>query len=66
MHNNLTFVIAGKEFKSYDKWWKSHQKKCKQAALSVKFHCGSGIGTAIVVSCSICEKQKDITDYDTW
>lgn len=26
----------------------------------------TGIGTAIKLKCSVCNEEKDITDYNTW
>ena len=52
------------EVKARNKFQKKHWKKCK-GGVSVTFQ-GTGIGTLITVTCSKCNKIKDISDYSCW
>jgi len=60
----MIFVIEGLEKENYNKFVKSHKKKCKRMCLSYRFS-ETGIGLAIDVKC-VCGVEKDITDYGSW
>lgn len=61
----MFFELNEKEKDAANVFYKKHFKKCKSIHFSMDFF-ATGIGTSINVTCEVCGKDKDITDYDCW
>ena len=61
-------MLSDKEWKDYNAFHEKHYKVsgCKNANHYIFDLTGTGIGTAIKVTCPVCGETKDITDYKSW
>lgn len=60
-----TFSFNKSELKLLDKFEKQHYNKCKTTDFLIKTS-QTGIGVHIQITCLVCKKEKDISDYNTW
>ena len=58
------FSLNDVENDAYQRFHDKHHKKCK-AACSLIFT-NTCIGMNVKITCEICGKTKDITDYASW
>ena len=52
------------EIKKMNKFKQKHHEKC-QSAITTMFT-ETGIGCRVEVYCPVCDKKKDISNYDVW
>lgn len=61
---NIFKFLTLEEERKRQKFFKKHYKKCNSDPYFKVFP--TGIGQAVHVVCPVCEKEKDITEYEKW
>lgn len=66
---NQTFSLDDVETERENDFIKEHKGCVSPSAMGEKFSYTfypGGVGTAIVIKCLICRKEKNITNFDCW
>jgi hypothetical protein len=58
------FELSPKEVEAYEKFVKGLPKKYRSMPKQMIFSFGNGIGVGVKIK--VGDKEKDITDYNTW
>ena len=60
----ITFQLNEVENEKLKKFKRKHHKECNSGVTTMFTE--SGIGCKVEVYCAVCEKKKDISDYNCW
>ena len=64
INKTMKFELSPKEVQAYEKFLEKLPKRYRGKPIEIIFSTGNGIGTGVKVK--VLNKEKDITDYDTW
>lgn len=68
------FLVTDEDMEKLQKWHKEdpkHKECFEKPKGAIGGHlvysfCPTSIGTGLIVRCSICKSEIDLTDYDSW
>lgn len=64
MRQYSILILNEKEYDDLRQFRRDHYESCKGSTRETVYH--SGIGSGVVVKCSMCNKENDITDASAW
>ena len=66
IYDHSPIVLTDLESKAWKHFREYHYNKCGNDGHYIFDIYGTGIGNVIILKCPICDKEEDITDYDSW
>lgn len=66
LRKNALYIMSDKEAEAVKEFREKHYQSCHNSSTYLYTLSGTGIGTAIEITCPICNTTIDITDVESW